>query len=50
MFAPVAAGDWKQHEIWDGTYSLDDLYDWHEMSAVKEENKQRYQERLRQQE
>ena len=34
-------GDWNQHEIWDGTYTFDDLLDWHEMVSVKEENKRR---------
>lgn len=38
------AGDWKQHEVFDGTYSFDDLLDWHEIQAVKIENQKRYQE------
>jgi len=42
VFAPVMAGDWKQHETWDGTYTMDDLLDWHEMQAVKQENEQRF--------
>ena len=37
------AGLWRQHEIWDGTYDLDDLLDAHEMLAVQEENKRRAQ-------
>ena len=41
MFAPVEAGFWKQHELWDGTYSLDDLLDIHELMAVSNENKMR---------
>lgn len=34
---------WQQHQTWDGTYSLDDLLDWHEMFAVMNENKKRAQ-------
>lgn len=32
---------WKQHQIWDGTYTLDDLLDAHEIMAVKHENERR---------
>jgi hypothetical protein len=32
---------WKQHEIWDGTYSFDDLLDAHEILAVTHENERR---------
>jgi hypothetical protein len=35
------AGMWKQHEIWDGTYTLDDLMDAIEMLKVKAENERR---------
>ena len=38
------AGHWKQHELWDGTYIIDDLMDIHEMMIVKSENERRYQE------
>lgn len=38
------AGHWKQHEAWDGTYTIDDLLDWYEMQAVKAENERRKQE------
>ena len=38
---PVMAGIWRQHEMWDGTYDVDDLLDAHEMLAVQEENKRR---------
>lgn len=38
------SGDWKQHEVWDGTYSFSDLLDWHEMNEVKNENQRRYEE------
>ena len=40
---PVAAGIWRQHEMWDGTYDFDDLLDAHEMLAVQAINKQRAQ-------
>ena len=26
-FLPVIAGFWRQHELWDGTYTLDDFLD-----------------------
>ena len=32
---------WKQHEVWDGTYTLDDLMDAHEIMAVTAENRAR---------
>lgn len=32
---------WQQHEVWDGTYTLDDLLDAHEVLAVKAENERR---------
>lgn len=35
------AGMWRQHELWDGTYTLDDLADAHEMLAVNAENQRR---------
>jgi hypothetical protein len=35
------AKDWRQHEVFDGTYCLDDLLDWHEMATVMNENKLR---------
>ena len=38
------AGDWKQHEVSDGTYSLIDLLDWYEMATVKTENERRFRE------
>lgn len=40
-YAPVLAGSWQQHQLWDGTYTYDDLLDWHEMQAVKCENEMR---------
>lgn len=41
LFAPVAAGMWKQHELWDGTYTYDDLLDILELMNVKSENERR---------
>ena len=40
-YAPVIAGMWQQHEVFDGTYDFDDLLDAHEMLLVKAINKQR---------
>ena len=38
LFLPVAAGHWRQHELWDGTYTLDDLLDIVELIRVRREN------------
>ena len=38
---PVGAGMWKQHELWDGTYTLDDLLDIVELIRVRRENEKR---------
>ena len=40
-FLPVTAGMWRQHELWDGTYTLDDLLDAVEMIRVRRENERR---------
>ena len=32
---------WQQHELWDGTYTLDDLLDAVELIRVKRENENR---------
>lgn len=37
-YAPVLAGMWRQHEVFDGTYDFDDLLDAHEILAVKSIN------------
>ena len=37
----MAAGFWKQHELWDGTYTLDDLLDIVELIRVTRENERR---------
>lgn len=44
MYAPVIAGKWKQHELWDGTYTFGDLLDIHEIMIVEEENRRRARE------
>ncbi len=41
LFLPVAAGLWRQHELWDGTYTLDDLLDAVELIRVQRENEWR---------
>ena len=41
LFLPVAAGHWRQHELWDGTYTLDDLLDIVELIRVRRENESR---------
>ena len=47
LFLPVAAGMWKQHELWDGTYTLDDLLDITELIRVRNENQNRAAEASR---
>ena len=37
----MAEGLWKQHELWDGTYTLDDLLDIAELIRVRRENEYR---------
>ena len=44
LFLPVSAGLWRQHELWDGTYTLDDLLDIVEMIRVRRENEARAME------
>ena len=41
LFLPVSAGMWKQHELWDGTYTLDDLLDIVELIRARRENETR---------
>ena len=38
---------WKQHELWDGTYTLDDLLDAAELIRVRRENEWRAAEAAR---
>ena len=45
---PVSAGMWRQHELWDGTYTLDDLLDIVEVLQVKAENERRAMEQSEQ--
>ncbi len=40
----MAAGFWRQHELWDGTYTLDDLLDIVELMQVTRENERRMRE------
>lgn len=40
----MSAGLWRQHEMWDGTYTLDDLLDITEMLQVRNENERRAQD------
>ena len=47
LFLPVSAGLWKQHVLWDGTYTLDDLLDAAELLAVRRENEKRAAEAAR---
>ena len=47
LFLPVSAGLWKQHELWDGTYTLDDLLDAVELISIKHENEWRAMNQLR---
>ena len=44
-FLPVATGYWRQHEMWDGTYTLDDLMDIVELIQVSNENQRRAREK-----
>lgn len=41
LFIPVTAGLWQQHELWDGTYTLNDLLDILEAMTVQQENQRR---------
>ena len=47
LFLPVAASYWRQHELWDGTYTLDDLLDIAELIRVRRENEKRAAEATR---
>ena len=38
---------WKQHELWDGTYTLDDLLDIAELIRVKHEDEWRAMEAMK---
>jgi len=43
----VIAGHWRQKELFDGTYTFDDLVDIHEMMAVLDENRARSEDAAR---
>lgn len=47
LFLPVAAGLWQQHELWDGTYTLNDLLDILEVLQVRQENEKRSMEAMK---
>ena len=38
---------WRQHVLWDGTYTLDDLLDIAELICVRRENEKRAAEAAR---
>ena len=40
LFLPVSAGLWRQHELWDGTYTIDDLLDAVELITVRRAREQ----------
>ena len=44
---PVAAGLWRQHELYDGTYDVGDLLDALEFLEVRSENERRYRASLK---
>ena len=46
-FLPVTTGMWRQHELWDGTYTLDDLLDAVEVIQIRHENERRAAEAAR---
>ncbi|QUC66200.1 DUF6889 family protein [Aristaeella hokkaidonensis] len=37
----MAEGYWRQHELWDGTYTLDDLLDITELIRIRRDNQKR---------
>jgi hypothetical protein len=41
---PVEAGVWKLHETFDGTYTIEDLFDINEVLDVQHENRWRARE------
>lgn len=41
VYLPVIEGMWKQHELWDGTYTFNDWADAVEIIAVRKENEKR---------
>ena len=47
LFLPVAERLWQQHELWDGTYTLDDLLDIVELIRIRRENEARAADAVR---
>ena len=47
LFLPVSFGLWRQHELWDGTYTIGDLLDAVELIQVRAENEARAGEAAR---
>ena len=47
LMTPVVDGMWRQHEVWDGTYTLGDLLDAHEIISVRVENQRRADEQAK---
>ena len=48
LWRPIAAGLWRQYELYDGTYDIGDLLDALEYLDVKEENERRHRASLKQ--
>ena len=40
LYIPVLKRLWKQHELWDGTYTITDLFDITEALLIKSKNQQ----------
>ena len=38
LYNPVLYGFWRQHELWDGTYTINDLFDINEAIQAKNIN------------
>ena len=47
LFLPVAVSHWRQRELWDGTYTLDDLLDIAELIQVRRKNEARAADAVR---
>lgn len=41
--------EWQQYQLYDGTYCLEDLLDWHEMNDVRCENQKRFEDAMKRQ-
>ena len=53
LYNPVLYGFWRQHELWDGTYTINDLFDINEAIQAKNINEgkviEHYKEKQKQQ-